>query len=86
MICAKSTVASDIACELKGEFSTVQHDSDVKRIKRFFSNKLFNPYEFYDKVIHYVISNYKKKHKNMRVHIIFDHMFSHDNFTVFMIT
>ena len=32
------------------------------------------------------ISSYKKKHKDKRVHIILDHMFSHDNYTVFMIT
>lgn len=86
MICAESSVASDIARELKGDFSLIQLDSVIKRIKRFFTNKLFDPYDFYDKVIRYVISKYKKKHSDNRVHIVFDHMFSHDNFTVFMIT
>ncbi len=86
MICAESTVASDIARELKNDFSLVQHDSVIKRIKRFFTNKLFNPYEFYDKIIRYVISTYKKKHNDMNVHIVFDHMFSNDNFTVFMLS
>ena len=47
MICAESTVASDIAKNLKDDFSLVQHDSVIKRIKRFFTNKLFNPYLFY---------------------------------------
>ena len=41
---------------------------------------------FYDQIIRHVISNYKKKHKDKRVHIIFDHMFSTNNYTVFMIT
>lgn len=30
--------------------------------------------------------NYTVKHEDKRVHIIFDHMFSHNNYTVFMIT
>lgn len=86
MILAESTVASDISKKLKGDFSLVQHDSVIKRIKRFFTNKLFDPYIFYDKIIRYVVSTYKKKHDDNRVHIVFDHMFSHDNYTVFMIT
>ena len=86
MILSESTVASDISKELKGNFSLIQHDSIIKRIKRFFTNKLFNPYDFYDKIIRYVISTYKKKHDDKRIHIIFDHMFSHENYTVFMIS
>lgn len=86
MILSESVVASDIAKELKNQFSLVQLDSVIKRVKRFFSNELFEPYEFYDHVIRYVINNYKNKHSDKRVHIIFDHMFSHDNYTVFMIT
>lgn len=86
MILSESTVASDIAKNLKGDFSLIQHDSVIKRIKRFFTNKLFEPYSFYDKIIKFVISTYKKKHSDKRIHIIFDHMFSHDNYTVFMIS
>ena len=86
MILAESVVASDIAKNLKGNFSLVQHDSVIRRIKRFFTNKLFNPYDFYDKLIKFVISKYKVKHTDKRIHIIFDHMFSHDNYTVFMIS
>ncbi len=86
MIDSESVVASDISKSLKGSFSLVQHESVVKKIRRFFKNKLFNPYEFYDKIIRFVISNYKKKHDDKRVHIVFDHMFSKDNYTVFMIT
>ena len=86
MILAESSVASDISKELKDHFSIIQHDSVIKRIRRFFKNKHFHPYAFYDQIIKYVISNYKIKNSDKRVHIVFDHMFSHDNYTVFMIT
>ena len=87
IILSESSVKSDIAKNLKEEFSLIQLSSVIKRISRFLKNKLFNPYSFYDKIIRYIISNYKKKHTyDKRVHIIIDHMFSHDNFTVFMIT
>ena len=69
MIMSESTVASDIAKNLKDEFTLIQHESVIKRIKRFFSNKIFNPYDFYDNIIRYVISTYKKKHSDKRVHI-----------------
>ena len=86
MISSESCVSSDIAKNLNDDFSLIQLDSVIKRIKRFFSNNLFNPYVFYDNIIKFVISTYKKKHSDKRVHIIFDHMFSHENFTVFMIS
>ena len=86
MIVSESIVPNDIAKVLKDDFSLVQIESIIKRIKRLFTNKYFNPYDFYDKIIRHVIANYKKKHDDKRVHIIFDHMFSRDNYTVFMIT
>lgn len=86
MILSESCVSSDIAKNLKDDFSLVQQDSIIRRIKRLFTNKLFDPYSFYDKIIKYCISTYKKKHPDKRIHIIFDHMFSHDNYTVFMIS
>ena len=82
MILSESSVASDIAKNLKDDFSLVQHESVIRRIKRLFKNKLFDPYKFYDNVI----SNYKPKHDDKRIHITFDHMFSHDNYTIFMIS
>mgnify|MGYP004527519857 CR=1 FL=1 len=86
MIISESLVPLDIARNLKDDFSLIQIESVVKRIRRLFSNKHFNPYEFYNKIIAYVILNYKLKHNDKRVNIIFDHTFSKDNFTVFMIT
>lgn len=84
MILAESSVSTDIACQLKGQFSEVQLDSVVKRIRRLFNNELFDAEELFNAIIKYVIENYKKKHSDRRVHIIVDHMFSHGNYTVLM--
>lgn len=84
MLLSESVVSSDIAKNLKDDFSLVQLDSVSRRIRRFFSNKLFNPYLFYQSIIKFVIDNYKKKHNDKRVHIIFDHMYSKENYTILM--
>ena len=86
MISSENVTAPDIAKKLKGDFSLVQTESVIKRIRRLFKNKLFNGYDLYDKFISFVINTYKKKHDDKRIHIVFDHMFSHANFTVFMIS
>lgn len=65
MILSESVVASDIAKNLKDDFSLIQHDSVIRRIRRFFANKLFNPETFYTKIVEYVITNYKKKHSDI---------------------
>lgn len=56
MIISESVVSSDIAKVLKDDFSLVQLESTKKRIRRFFNNNLFNPYDLYDSLIKYVIS------------------------------
>jgi hypothetical protein len=86
MIFSESVVSTDIAKCLKNEFSHVQLESIQKRIRRFFNNKLFNPENFYNSLVFHVISSYKKKHKDNRIHITFDHMFSHDNYVTLMFT
>ena len=86
IIQSESVSATDIAKVLKEDFSLVQYDSVVKRIRRFFNNSLFDPYLFYQEFISYILDNYKKKHHDRRVHIIFFHMFSHENYTVFMLS
>ena len=48
------------------------------------NNKLFNPYEFYENIIKYVISNFKAKHKDNHIHISLDYMFVKEKFTVIM--
>ena len=47
MILSESVSVPDIARVLKDEFSLIQYDSVVKRIRRFFNNTLFDPYAFY---------------------------------------
>lgn len=84
MITAESIVTSDIAKKLKGDFSHVQHSSNIRRIERFFNNKKFNPYECYSAIISNIISNYKLKNEN--VYIAFDHMYCRDDFTIFLIS
>ena len=86
MINAESSVAGDVAKVLKDEFSLVQYDSITRRIRRFFNNQYFDPYSFYEKVIKYVLSNYKVKHKDNKIIITFDHMYSHENYTVLMLS
>ena len=51
MIISESLVPSDIAKALKGDFSLVQIESIIKRIKRLFTNKYFDPYDFYHEII-----------------------------------
>ena len=86
MISSESVVSSDIAKSLKDEFSFVQLESIKKRIRRFFNIKLFDSESFYNSLITSVLSSYKKKHKDKRIHITFDHMFSHDNYVTLMFT
>ena len=76
MISSESVVSSDIAKCLKNEFSFIQLSSIQRRIRRFFNNELFDHEDFYNSLIISVISKYKIKHKDKRIHIIFDHMFS----------
>ena len=84
MISSESVVSSDIAKCLKNEFSFIQLESIQRRIRRFFNNDLFDSEVFFNALITYVISKYSKKHKDKRIHITFDHMFSHDNYVTLM--
>lgn len=86
MISSESVVSTDIAKCLKNEFSFIQLESLQRRIRRFFNNELFDHEDFYNSLIISVISKYKLKHKDKRIHITFDHMFSHDNYVTLMFT
>lgn len=86
MILSESVVISDIAKKLKDDFSFIQHDSIIKRIHRFFHNKLFNIYHFYDLIINHIINNFVIKHLDNIIYITFDHMFVRNHFTVLMFT
>ena len=84
MISSESVVSTDIAKCLKNEFSFIQLESIQRRIRRFFNNELFDHEGFYNALIISVISKYKLKHKDKRINITFDHMFSHDNYVTLM--
>lgn len=84
MILSESVVSSDIASKLKDDFSFVHHSSVVKRIYRFLHNTHFDIYSFYDSVIQYIISNYRVKHPDGKVHIVFDHMYMRDHFSILL--
>lgn len=86
MIISESCVASDISKVLKDSFSSIKFDSIIKRVRRFFLNKLFDPYLFYKKLIIYVLKSFKSKHNDKFIYITFDHMFSKHNYTVIMFT
>ena len=86
MISSESCAPCDIAKSLKDDFSSIQFDSVVKRIRRFFSNNLFNPYDFYKNLIVYILKDFHSKHSDKNVYITFDHMFSKHNYTVLMFT
>lgn len=85
MIKAESVVTSDIIKKIPVDyFDESSFDSKSKKFWRFFNNPRFAPYDFYDSIIQYIISNFKSKNNN--VYISFDHMFCKDNFTVFMLS
>ena len=86
IIKAESIASSDIANSLSDEKKWAKLDSIKKRIYRFWNNKNFNSYLLWDKVISYIINSYVVKHKSNKVYLAFDHMFSHSNYTVFMIS
>ena len=86
MILSESCVPIDMAKVLKDEFSFIQTNSVIKRIRRFFSNELFKPYVFYQKLILYILNSFHSKHHDKTLYITFDHMFSKSNYTVFMFT
>ena len=86
MISSESVVSLDIAKSLNDELKYAKFDSVVKRINRFWNNPIFDAFSFWDYFIQYIVKNYTLKHDDKRVHITFDHMFSHDNYTVFMMS
>lgn len=86
MISSESVVTSDIARTLKDEFTLIQHDSITKRIRRLLNNKRFDGIKFYNEIISYIIDNYKVKHKTNKIHLIIDHMYCKENYTILMVS
>lgn len=86
MILSESSVASDISKTLKENFTLIQQDSIIKRIHRLFNNSRYKGKELFSEIVRYIISNYKFSHSDKRVHIIIDHMYSKDNYTVLLLS
>jgi len=45
-------------------------------------NDRFNGKLLFKEIIKYIISNYKLKHSDNRIHITIDHMYSKENYTI----
>lgn len=84
MIVAESVVTSDMARKLKDDFSRIHHESIERRFRRFFSSFSNFAYSFYSVFISHIISNFSVKHSDNHVHIIFDHMFCKNKFTIIL--
>lgn len=87
MILSSSCITKNIASNCKGrKFDFIHPDSKKKRVRRFFNNKLYDPYLIYDSIIKHVISRFNCKHGDNFVHVVFDHMFLSERFVTFMIS
>ena len=84
MISAESVVTSDISKKLKDDFSYINLESIERRFRRFFNSFSSFAYSFYESFISSIISKFKVKHNNKKVHISFDHMFCKDKFTILL--
>ena len=84
MISAESVVTSDISKKLKDDFSFINLESIERRFRRFFNSFSSLAYSFYSSFISSIISRFKVKHSDKKVHISFDHMFCKDKFTILL--
>ena len=84
MISSESLVAQDISLKLKDDFSLVQNDSTVKTIHRLMKNERYEGHNLFNQIVKHIISNMKLKHDDKRVHIVIDHMYSKENYTILM--
>lgn len=79
----ESIIFQDLAYLIAPNYQ-IGFDSAVKKIKRFLSNSNYDFDFFFSNFISNIISNYKIKHDDNRVHIAFDHMDIENNFSVLM--
>lgn len=84
LISSESVVTSDIARELKDDFSLVFHESVQRRIRRFFASFSSLAYSAFEAFISFVVSKFLPKHPNDTFHISLDHMFCKDKFTILL--
>ncbi len=84
MIDAESVVSADIARKFKDTSYPIFLSSLERRFMRFFSSFSNVAYKFYASLIQFIISRYRIKHADKKVHISFDHMFCKDKFTILL--
>jgi len=82
MLESESVVTHDIIKKLKGDFSLVKNEYNQRRLRRFFNSDNFDIYMFYDAIIKYVITNYRKKYADKRLNISIDHTFCKDKYSI----
>ena len=83
-ICNKqSIIISDLASFIAPKLG-INFDSAIKNINRFLSNPNYDFNFFFFKFTSDIISNFKIKHPDKKVYIIFDHVHIEDKFTVLM--
>lgn len=68
MISFESVVSSDIARNLKDNFSLVNLESIERRFRRFFASFSSFAYSFYEAIIIFVISHFRVKHSDNKIH------------------
>ncbi len=81
----ESVIISDLASFIAPKLN-INLDSASRKLNRFFSNPNFDFIYFYHLLISKLISTYKIKHPDKRVHIIFDHENIEKKFTILMFT
>ena len=82
IINSKSVIASDIASELKDDYSEGKEPSKIKRIYRFFGNTQLKPEINYYYFVKYVLENYKPKAQRGKINIIIDYTTVEDKFLI----
>ena len=81
---SKSLCPSNISDCLSKYYSEILPTSINKRITRMLNNKRFKGHELYNAIVKNIINNYSVKHHDNKVHIIIDHMYSKDNYTLYV--
>ena len=79
----ESVIFSDLASFISPKLN-IDFDSSIRNISRFFSNPNYDFDFFYSKFISHILSSFKIKHLDKRVHISVDHGDVEDRFTVLM--
>lgn len=83
IIIAESINFDKIATILMNKLN-IKFDSITRKISRFISNSKSNFISLFNNVVKLVLSNYKIKHKDCRIHISLDHMFVKSKFSILM--